>query len=189
MNALHLAVLWLLQTFSLPQPVGYVNDFAQLIDAATKARIEAIAADVKTKSGGEIVVVTLQSLGGRPIEEVALRVGREWKGGQSGGAGDRARNAGTIILVAPNERQMRIEVGSGAEGFLNDARTGVIQDEAKPLFQAGDYSGGIELMTQRVAERYATEYNFTLTPNAQLPEVPVRSRRGTRSTGGMNPVV
>src|SRR3954463_6995288 len=111
MSTLHLAVLWLLQALTIPQPVGYVNDFARVIDAATKARIEAIASDVKTKSGGEIVVVTLQSLGGRPIEEIGLRIGREWKVGQSGSAGDRARNAGTIILVAPNERQMRIEVG------------------------------------------------------------------------------
>src|SRR4051812_9871360 len=100
MNALHLTVLWLLQAFNLPQPVGYVNDFARILDAGTTARIEAIANDVKTKSGGEIVVVTLSDLGGRPIEEIATRIGREWKVGAAGNVGDRARNAGTIILVA-----------------------------------------------------------------------------------------
>src|SRR5215212_4037765 len=136
MNTLHLAVLWLLQAFTLPQPVGHVNDFARILDAGTAARIEAIAGEVKAKSGGEIVVVTLASLGGRPIEEIALRVGREWKVGASGSVGAQARNAGTIILVAPNERTMRIEVGSGAEGFLSDARTGAIQDEATPYFRA-----------------------------------------------------
>src|SRR4051812_19918262 len=171
MNALHLAMLWLLQTFSLPQPVGYVNDFAQLIDAATKARIEAIAGDVKTKSGGEIVVVTLPTLGGRPIEEIGLRIGREWKVGSSGNVGDRARNTGVIILVVPTERQMRIETGNGAEGFLTDATTGAIQDEATPFFRAGNYGAGIELMTARVAERYATEFNFTLEPNS-APALP-----------------
>lgn len=186
MNALSLAGLWLLQTFTLPQPVGYVNDFAQILDAGTKARIDAIANDVKTKSGGEVVVVTLPSLGGRPIEEIGLRIGREWKVGASGNVGDRARNAGTIILVAPNERAMRIEVGSGAEGFLNDARTGAIQDEAIPYFRANNYPAGIELMAQRVAERYATEFGFTLAPTTQLPPAP-RARR-TR-TEGINPVV
>src|ERR1043165_8892731 len=105
MNALFLTGLWLLQTFNLPQPVGYVNDFASVLDASPKARIEAITNDVKTKSGGEIVVVTLPLLGGRPIEEIALRIGREWKVGAAGGVGTQARNAGTIILVAPNERQ------------------------------------------------------------------------------------
>src|SRR4051812_2458653 len=115
MNALRIAAFWLLQTLTIPQPVGYVNDFAQILDADTKARIEAIANDVKTKSGGEIVVVTLGDLGGRPIEEVALQIGRQWKVGAGGNVGDRARNAGTIILVAPNERQTDIAVGSGAE--------------------------------------------------------------------------
>src|SRR6185436_16416720 len=118
MNALHLAAFWLLQTFSLPQPVGYVNDFARILDAATKARIEAIAGDVKTKSGGEIVVVTLASLGGRSKEEIGLQIGREWKVGAAGSVGAQARNAGTVILIAPNERQSYIAVGSGAEGFL-----------------------------------------------------------------------
>jgi uncharacterized protein len=188
MNALYLAGLWLLQTFTLPQPVGYVNDFAQILDAGTKARIEAVANDVKAKSGGEIVVVTLSSLGGRPIEEIGLRIGREWKVGASGNVGDRARNAGTIILVAPNERSMRIEVGSGAEGFLNDARTGAIQDEALPYFRANNYPAGIELMALRVAERYATEFNFTLAPTTQLPPAPQPRARRTRDDG-INPVV
>lgn len=189
MNALHFAALWLLQTLTLPQPVGYVNDFAQILDANAKARIEAIANDVKTKSGGEIVVVTLQSLGGRPKEEVALRIGREWKIGASGNVGDRARNAGTVILVAPNEREMYVSVGSGAEGFLNDARVGAFQDEALPYFRSNNYSAGIELIAQRVAERYATEFNFTLAPSAQVPEAPAQPRVRRTRTQGINPVV
>src|SRR5688572_7911019 len=143
MNTLHLAVVWWLQAFTLPQPVGYVNDFARILDAGTKSRIEAIVNDVKTKSGGEIVIVTLADVGGRPMEEIALRIGREWKVGASGSVGARARNAGTIILVVPSLRQMRIEVGSGAEGFLTDSRTGAIQDEAVPFFRDGNYGRGI----------------------------------------------
>jgi uncharacterized protein len=187
MNTLHLAVLWMLQGLTLPQPVGYVNDFARILDAGTKARIEAIVNDVKTKSGGEIVVVTLESLGGRPKEDVALQIGREWKVGLGGDIGAKARNAGTVILVAPNERQMYMAVGSGAEGFLNDARAGAIQDEALPYFRANDYPRGIELIAQRVAERYATEFNFTLSPTAAIPEAPAQPRVRSR-TQGINPV-
>jgi uncharacterized protein len=189
MSTLHLAVLWLLQALTIPQPVGYVNDFARVLDAESKARIEAIAADVKAKSGGEIVVVTLPTLGGRPIEEIGLRIGREWKVGSAGKPGDRARNTGVIILVVPSERQMRIETGNGAEGFLTDATTGAIQDEATPLFRAGNYGAGIELMTARVAERYATEFNFALEPGS-APALPQQLPRSRRSTGTqINPLV
>ena len=187
MNTLHLAALWLLQAFQLPQPTGYVNDFANTLDAGAKARIEAIVNDVKAKSGGEIVVVTLPSLGGRTIEEVALQIGREWKVGASGEVGARARNAGTIVLVVPSERRFRIEVGSGAEGFLTDGTTGAIQDEAIPLLRAGDYAGALELVTARIAERYATEFNFTLQPGA-VSQAPQQRVRRTSPVGGINPM-
>ena len=72
------------QGLQIPAPQGYVNDFAHIIPAQTASTIERIIADVRAKSGGEIVVVTLPDLGGRPIEEVALRIGREWKVGQPG---------------------------------------------------------------------------------------------------------
>ena len=67
------------QGLQIPAPRGYVNDFANVISADNAARMERIIDDVRAKSGGEIVVVTLPDLGGRPIEEVALRIGREWQ--------------------------------------------------------------------------------------------------------------
>src|SRR6185295_2196236 len=100
--------------------------------------LNGIIADVKAKSGGEIVVVTWPDLKGRDASEVARTIGREWKVGAKGGPGDRARNAGTIILVVPRHTSsdghghVRIEVGSGAEGFITDATAGAIQDEAIP---------------------------------------------------------
>src|ERR1700745_2329499 len=91
------------QGLQIPAPRGYVNDFAHVISPANQARIERIIDDVRAKSGGEIVVVTLPDLGGRPIEEVALNIGRQWKVGGNGKPGDRARNTGVIILVVPKE--------------------------------------------------------------------------------------
>src|SRR6185295_9030903 len=88
----------------------------------------------------------------------------------------------------PNDRQMYVAVGTGAEGFLNDARVGAIQDEALPLFRANNYPAGIELIAQRVAERYATEFNFTLSPGIQIPPPAQPRARRTRSQG-INPVV
>src|SRR3954469_7557802 len=188
MITLRLIGLLLLQGLQIPQPTGYVNDFAHIIDAATKARLEAIAADVKAKSGGEIVVVTLADLKDRPVEDVARQIGRDWKVGAKGNPGDRAKNAGVIILVVPKESSsdgrghLRIETGYGAEGFLTDATTGAIQDEALDRFRAGDYSGGIELMTQRVAERYGTEFGFTLDPSSAAPPPQQRAQRRRQGT-------
>ena len=93
----------LAQGLQLPAPFGYVNDFAHIIPADKAATISRIIDDVRQKSGGEIVVVTLPDLQGRPIEEVSLNIGRQWKVGGNGKPGDPARNTGVIILVVPKE--------------------------------------------------------------------------------------
>ncbi|MEX0912471.1 MAG: TPM domain-containing protein, partial [Gemmatimonadota bacterium] len=84
----------------LPSPVGYVNDFAGVIPDADAQRMERLIDEVRAKSGGEIVVVTLPSLEGRTRDEVALQIGREWAIGRVGEPGDAARNTGAVILVA-----------------------------------------------------------------------------------------
>ena len=99
----HTVLAVALQGLQLPAPQGYVNDFAHVISPANAATMQRIIDDVRAKSGGEIVVVTLPDLGGRPIEEVGLRIGREWKVGQNSKPGDAARNTGVIILVVPKE--------------------------------------------------------------------------------------
>jgi len=142
-----------LQAFQIPAPQGYVNDFAHIIPAANASMMSRIIDDVRAKSGGEIVVVTLPDLGGRPVEEVSLRIGREWKVGSNAKPGDAARNTGVIILVVPKETSsdgqghVRTEVGFGAEGFLTDAMTGQLRDAAIPYFRNRDYGTGIEVMT------------------------------------------
>src|SRR5215211_5002537 len=152
------------QRLQIPAPQGYVNDFANVIPATNAAMINRIIEDVRVKSGGEIVVVTLPDLGGRPIEEISLQIGREWKVGQKGNPGDAARNTGVILVIVPKETSrdgqghVRTEVGYGAEGFITDATTGQIRDEAVPYFMRRDYGSGIELMTLRIAERYAREF-------------------------------
>ncbi|HZI41689.1 MAG TPA: TPM domain-containing protein, partial [Gemmatimonadaceae bacterium] len=179
-------------SLQVPAPVGFVNDFANVIPADNAARIQRIIEDVRAKSGGDIAVVTLPDLKGRDKADVARQIGRAWKVGSAGKPGDPARNRGVLILVVPKETSadgghVRIETGLGTEGFITDATAGQIQDDAIPLLQQRDYGGAIELMTLEVAQRFATEFNFQLdtsfrapTPSfaPRGPQAPVGSSRG-----------
>ncbi|MEP7001390.1 MAG: TPM domain-containing protein, partial [bacterium] len=163
------AVIALLQTGpQIPAPRGLVNDFASVMPADAVARAERIAQDVRDKTQGEMAIVTLPDLAGRAPSDIALRIGREWKVGKLADIGDKSRNAGIVILVVPKESSSdgqgscRIETGQGAEGFITDATAGAICREAIPFFQKRDYGGGIEWLTQRVAQRFAQEFNVTL---------------------------
>ena len=172
----------------IPAPRGFVSDFAEVIAPAEEARITSLVERVQAGSRGEIAVVTLPDLGGRPVEEVALRIGREWGVGAKAPIGDRARNAGVVVLLVPRETsaegrgRIRIEVGQGAEGFITDAIAGDIQREAIPLLQVGAYSQALELITARLAERYAAEFGFAL-DSTMVP------RRREPVSGGIPPFV
>jgi uncharacterized protein len=179
----------------IPPPRGLVNDFANVIPTASAARMERIAQDVRDKSKGEMAVVTLPDLGGRDPSEVALRIGREWKVGNLAAIGDRSRNAGVVILLVPKETSAdgsghcRIETGQGAEGFITDATSGDICREATPAFRERDYGGGLELVTLRVAQRYAQEFGFAL-DTSLAAAMPTPTRRPAPSGGGgINPIV
>jgi len=167
----------------LPQPVGYVNDFAGVLGPEAKTQIESLSQRVLAATKGDMVVVTLPDLGGRPVEEVSLRLGREWKVGANAQVGDAARNAGVIILVVPKETSAdgrgycRIETGQGAEGFITDATAGALCRSVTPLFQARDYAGAMVQLSAQVADRYARAFGVTLDG---LPQ-PQRARR---SNGG-----
>src|SRR3954468_9341498 len=192
-----LAVVALLQGGpQIPAPRGLVNDFAQVLSPASAARIEQIAQDVRDKTKGEIAVVTLADIAGRDKADVAREIGRQWKVGNLADIGDKSRNAGVVILVVPKETasdnagRCRIETGQGAEGFITDATAGEICREATPLFQQRDYSRALELITMRVAQRYAQEFNVSLDTAFQAPVVPQpRSQRVSGRSVGIPPWV
>ena len=107
-------------------------------DEATKQAITDKLAAVEARSGDQIVVVTLKSLQDTSIEDYGYQLGRTW------GIGQKDRNNGAVLVVAPNERKVRIEVGYGLEGALTDAVTRlIIQNAILPRFRVGDFSGGI----------------------------------------------
>jgi uncharacterized protein len=124
---------------SFPALTGRVVDQANIIPPDVEAQLNARLAALEAKSSDQLVVVTVPSLQGYEIEEYGYRLGRTWQIGQ----GERLNN-GVILLVAPSERKVRIEVGYGLEGVLTDMFTGeVIRDNIVPAFKAGDMPAGI----------------------------------------------
>jgi len=169
-----LALALAFQGPQLPAPTGFVNDFANVIPAAEKVRMERLIEAVRAGSGGEIAVVTLRDLEGRDVGDVALRIGREWGVGSRAAIGDRARNAGVVVLLVPRETSadgrgyISIQTGQGAEGFITDGTSGDIRREATPALQRGAYGEALTLITARLAQRYAAEFGFAL-DSMQVP--------------------
>jgi uncharacterized protein len=166
-----LAFLLALQ-FQIPDPIGYVNDFAHVLDGPSQQQMLAVIDEVRKKSGGEIVVVTLPDLGGRPAIDVARDIGRQWKVGAQGGPGDRARNAGVVLLLKPGQRpgdgraELAIATGTGAEGFVTDAFSGRVRDAVgEAAGQSGSYATGMVAGVWLIARAYAREFDFELTGN------------------------
>src|SRR5215471_19354863 len=154
---------------SLPPPRGFVNDFAGVIDAQTAARMEATLHEVQQLTHGDIAVVTLSDIGHREASDVALQIGRQWKLGGAGPAGDSSKNLGVVLLLVPlkNHRpgtgQVYIATGRGAEGFLNDAKVGRIRDSMIPALRNEDYSAALEKGSGLLAQAFAAEFHATLT--------------------------
>ncbi|HSU16417.1 TPM domain-containing protein [Longimicrobium sp.] len=158
------------QGLQLPQPVGYVNDFANIITPAYRDSIDAVVQDVVQKSGGEIVVVTLPSLQGRSRDEVALQIGREWKIGQKGGPTDRNRNTGTVVLVSTQDREWKVETGTNTMTFIPAAEaTRLGRELMVPELRAGNAGRGIYLLVSALAQAYAEHFGFQLSPVVATP--------------------
>src|SRR5216117_3630571 len=164
-----------LQQIALPAPRGYINDFAGVLDSASIAHMQAVIADVREKTRGEIVLVTLPDIGDRAANDLALQIGRQWGVGAKGAAGDPAKNLGVVVLLVPlkNHRpgtgQVFIATGRGAEGFLTDARVGRIRDAMTPYLAREDYGSGLTLGVELIAQAFAREFGFTLTGEPPPP--------------------
>lgn len=121
-----------------PALTGRIVDNAGIIDPAERQQLTQKLADFEAKSSDQVVVVTVPSLNGEDIESYSNRLFRSWALGQ------RQENNGILLVVAPNDRKVRIEVGYGLEGTMTDALSSVIINGAIiPAFRTGDYSGGI----------------------------------------------
>ena len=116
-----------------------MNDFADLISSDTESRIITSLEDFETRTGHQVVVLTIASLEGEALEEFSLRVAETW------GLGRAEQDDGVLLLIAKNDRKMRIEVGYGLEADLTDAESGrILRNILTPHFKAGDFDDGIE---------------------------------------------
>ncbi len=124
---------------TFPALIGRVVDEAGLLSAAERVSLTASLADLEATTTDQFVVVTLKSLGGRAIEDYGYQLGRHWRVGQ------KDKDSGVLMIIAPTERKVRIEVGYGLEGTLTDAATKlIIENTILPAFKTGDFAGGIK---------------------------------------------
>jgi uncharacterized protein len=125
--------------FNFPPLTGRVVDQANIMSVQSRNDLEAKLKDLENKSGIQLVVATVKSLEGSDVETYANELFRNWK------LGEAKKNNGVLLLVAPTEHKVRIEVGYGLEGTLTDALSSVIISSAiVPRFKANDFTGGIE---------------------------------------------
>ncbi|MDA7946367.1 MAG: TPM domain-containing protein [Hyphomicrobiaceae bacterium] len=121
-----------------PELTGRVIDSAGLLSPEQEQALTIDLEALESKSTDQVVVVTLPSLQGFPIEEFGYKLGRHWEIGQKG------KDNGVLLIVAPKERKVRIEVGRGLEPLLTDALTKLIIENAiLPRFKKRDFPGGI----------------------------------------------
>jgi uncharacterized protein len=123
---------------TFPSLTGRVVDDANILNSATRQDLTEALARHEQATGEQVVVVTLPSLQGYTIEDFGYQLGRAW------GIGQRGTNTGALLIVAPNEHKVRIEVGYGLEGKLTDAESRVIIDrDILPAFRRGDSDAGV----------------------------------------------
>lgn len=125
-------------TVSIPPLKGRINDYAGILNEQTKSTLETKLAQLEKEDSTQVVVATVSSIGDEDIESYSIRLAETWKIGQKG------LDNGVIILVAHDNRQVRIEVGKGLEGTFTDLLAGRIIDYIMiPHFKNGDYDTGI----------------------------------------------
>jgi uncharacterized protein len=149
---------------------GYVTDLAQVIDPATKSKIEALCTEVQQKTGAQIAVVTVRSLDGESVENYATDLYQHL------GVGSKKQNTGVLLLLVPPERQYRVEVGYGLEPVINDARAGDVGRAMVPSLKSGDYSGAVLRGATLLAQYIAAD------KGVQLTGVPAIRPRGVASS-------
>ncbi len=152
------------------RPSGPVADYANVIDQPTQEKIVTLAQALWDQAKFGLVVATLDSLGNSTIDDYASQLYKQW------GIGNKGSDEGALVLLSLDPRKVRIEVGYGAEGYLNDAKVGRILDQyGTPYFKNGDFSAGLLGISGAIGGVVAHEKGITLNdannfaPPDQLP--------------------
>jgi uncharacterized protein len=145
-----------------PKPEGYVSDFAHVIDAASKSQLEAYATSVQQATGAQMALVTIPSLEGEPIEDVANTIFRAW------GVGEKGKNDGIMLLLSIGDHRSRLEAGYGLEPILPDGLSGDILREMRPALRQNDVGDAMIAAAQSIGNTIAQAKNVQL--QAHLPQ-------------------
>jgi len=140
--------------FNPGKPAGFVNDYAGMLGVDQKQALETKLAAFEKETSNEISVAIIPSLQGDTIENFAVQLFKDW------GVGKKNNDNGVLLLIAKDDRQMRIEVGYGLEGALTDAQSyGIINNDLTPAFRQSDYYGGIDKATNDIIAATRGEYS------------------------------
>lgn len=166
---------------TFPALTGRVVDDAGILSDDTKAQLTSMLAQEEQQTSNQVVVATLKSLQGYDIDDYGYQLGRYWKIGQKG------KDNGVVIEIAPNERKVRIDVGYGNEGQLTDAQSKLIETEIMlPWFRRGDYDHGVLAGTEAVLKAIG---GATIDPNAYAPSGEVVHHGGNPIGAGIIPIL
>ena len=172
---LALAALAVAADFAALKPQGYISDYAGVIDPAAKAALEQYCALVEARTGAQIAVLTVPSLEGEPVEDVANDVFRKW------GIGQKTTNEGVFLLLATQDRRMRLEVGYGLEPILPDGFSGSVLRAMSPSLRASRYGEAVTAAVQTIGSRIAEAKGVTI--EGSLPRATRQVSRGPSLPG------
>jgi uncharacterized protein len=138
------------------KPQGYVSDFAGVVDAQSKAELENYGARVEQQTGAQMALVTIQSLNGEPIEDVANTIFRSF------GVGKKGKDEGILLLLSVGDRRDRLEVGYGLEPLLPDGFDGEVLRAMRPALRQTQYGEALRAAAATIGSRIAKAKGVTL---------------------------
>ena len=162
---------------AFPALTGRVVDEVGVLSPQATGRLTAELAAHEKRTGQQVVVAVIKSLGGHAVEEYGYQLGRVW------GIGQKGTNTGAILLVAPSDRKVRIEVGYGLEGELTDALSATIINEViLPRFRKGDVEGGVVTGAEEILRALGDDL-------ASAPAIPVERRQQADDHGSIGSIL
>jgi uncharacterized protein len=147
----------------LPKPTGYVSDLAHVLNPPEKEQLEQFCTKVEQQLGVQFALVTLDSVGDRPIRDVALDLARKW------GVGSKKNNEGVVLLLAIQDRKSDIETGYGMEAYITDGFAGSTLRAMRPQLQNGDYGAALMTAARTMAAQIAQGKSIPFS-DAALPQ-------------------
>src|SRR6266849_7270840 len=169
------------QSTKLPQPRGYVNDFAEVIDAATEQRLETILANLKERTGIEFFVATVKSVGAEDIYDYSLRVANDWN------VGSKSSRKALVLVLAIDSGKSFTQLSGGIQTDLPDGLTGQMDRRMRPKIESAGYGPGLLAGIETFINTLGERNNFTFESLDQKPRENLVAETRPRVVGSPAP--